>query len=53
MKRVGEASVAERYREGAPDIDAAFRQKLLDLLRWRRDVRRFQRAPFLSARSSG
>jgi 5,6-dimethylbenzimidazole synthase len=44
MDRVGEASVAER-REQPPEFDAAFRQKLLDLLRWRRDVRRFQRAP--------
>jgi 5,6-dimethylbenzimidazole synthase len=49
MKRVGEASVAERRdesrREEPPEFDAAFRQKLLDLLRWRRDVRRFQRMP--------
>jgi 5,6-dimethylbenzimidazole synthase len=43
MKRVGDASVAERGRQEAPEFDAAFRQKLLDLLRWRRDVRRFQR----------
>ena len=44
MKRVGEVSVAER-REEPPEFDAAFRQRLLDLLRWRRDVRRFQRKP--------
>ncbi len=42
MERVGEVSVAER-REEPPEFDAAFRQRLLDLLRWRRDVRRFQR----------
>jgi 5,6-dimethylbenzimidazole synthase len=42
MERVGEVEVAER-REEPPEFDAAFRQKLLDLLRWRRDVRRFQR----------
>ena len=45
MKRVGEASVAERGRAEPPEFDAAFRQKLLDLLRWRRDVRRFERRP--------
>jgi 5,6-dimethylbenzimidazole synthase len=44
MQRVGEVSVAER-REEPPEFDAAFRQRLLDLLRWRRDVRRFQRKP--------
>jgi len=44
MDRVGEASVAER-REGPPEFDAEFRERLYDLLRWRRDVRRFQRAP--------
>jgi 5,6-dimethylbenzimidazole synthase len=47
MERVGEVSVAERRdesrRDESPEFDAAFRQKLLDLLRWRRDVRRFQR----------
>jgi 5,6-dimethylbenzimidazole synthase len=42
MNRVGEIEVAER-REQPPEFDAAFRQRLLDLLRWRRDVRRFQR----------
>ena len=44
MKRVGEASIAERS-EDQPEFDAAFRRKLLDLLRWRRDVRRFQKTP--------
>ncbi|MBK5198675.1 MAG: 5,6-dimethylbenzimidazole synthase [Methyloceanibacter sp.] len=28
-----------------PEFDAAFRERLLDLLKWRRDVRRFQRTP--------
>lgn len=28
-----------------PDFDAAFRSRLLDLLRWRRDVRRFRTTP--------
>jgi 5,6-dimethylbenzimidazole synthase len=45
MKRVDEVSVVERGREQPPEFDAAFRQKLLDLIRWRRDVRRFQRTP--------
>jgi 5,6-dimethylbenzimidazole synthase len=39
MDQVGEVSVAER----APEFDAAFRERLRDLLRWRRDVRRFKR----------
>jgi 5,6-dimethylbenzimidazole synthase len=47
MERVSEVRVAERRDESQseqpPEFDAAFRQKLLDLLRWRRDVRRFQR----------
>jgi 5,6-dimethylbenzimidazole synthase len=30
---------------GAPHFDAAFREKLHELLRWRRDVRRFRRDP--------
>jgi 5,6-dimethylbenzimidazole synthase len=30
-------------REPVPDFDGAFRAKLYDLLRWRRDVRRFKR----------
>jgi 5,6-dimethylbenzimidazole synthase len=44
MERVGEVSVAAR-REGPPEFDSAFRERLCDLLRWRRDVRRFQRTP--------
>ena len=30
---------------GAPAFDAAFRDKLAELLRWRRDVRRFRATP--------
>src|SRR6478735_4677112 len=30
---------------GPPEFDDEFRQRLYDLLRWRRDVRRFKRAP--------
>jgi 5,6-dimethylbenzimidazole synthase len=41
MIRVGEVSVAS----GAPEFDAAFRARLYDLLKWRRDVRRFRRDP--------
>ena len=44
MDRVGEVGVAER-RDQAPEFDAAFRERLYDLLKWRRDVRRFKRAP--------
>ena len=44
MDRVGEGAVAERRSE-APEFDAAFRERLYDLLKWRRDVRRFQRTP--------
>jgi 5,6-dimethylbenzimidazole synthase len=43
MNRVGEVSVADR-REGAPEFGPAFREELYDLLKWRRDVRRFKRA---------
>jgi 5,6-dimethylbenzimidazole synthase len=43
MARVGEVSVAER-RNQAPEFDAAFRERLYDLLKWRRDVRRFKRS---------
>jgi 5,6-dimethylbenzimidazole synthase len=39
MDQVGEVSVAER----GPEFDAAFRERLRDLLSWRRDVRRFKR----------
>jgi 5,6-dimethylbenzimidazole synthase len=44
MDRVGEASIAAR-RDGPPEFDAEFRERLYDLLKWRRDVRRFQRTP--------
>src|SRR3990170_3836047 len=44
MDRVGEVSVADR-REGAPEFGPAFREELYDLLKWRRDVRRFKRTP--------
>ena len=43
MDRVGEVAVAEKGGE-APEFDAAFRELLYDLLKWRRDVRRFKRA---------
>ncbi|MFW2390925.1 MAG: hypothetical protein ACN4EH_00870, partial [Methyloceanibacter sp.] len=33
----------EEPPKAAPAFDAAFRARLYDLLRWRRDVRRFQR----------
>src|SRR5262252_10415884 len=39
MNKVGEAELAER----APQFDAEFRERLRDLLKWRRDVRRFKR----------
>jgi 5,6-dimethylbenzimidazole synthase len=39
MERVGEVSIAER----APEFGPEFRERLRDLLRWRRDVRRFKR----------
>jgi 5,6-dimethylbenzimidazole synthase len=44
MNRVGDVSVAER-REGPPEFDVDFRRRLHDLLKWRRDVRRFKRTP--------
>jgi 5,6-dimethylbenzimidazole synthase len=37
--------LGERSAPLAPEFDVAFRQTLLDLLRWRRDVRRFKRTP--------
>ena len=43
MERVGEVEVAER-RDQAPEFDVAFRARLYDLLKWRRDVRRFKRS---------
>jgi 5,6-dimethylbenzimidazole synthase len=39
MERMDEVSVAER----GPAFDAEFRERLRDLLKWRRDVRRFKR----------
>jgi 5,6-dimethylbenzimidazole synthase len=42
MDRVGEVSIAER-REGPPEFGPEFRERLYDLLKWRRDVRRFKR----------
>ena len=42
MDRVGEVGVAAR-RDGPPEFDSAFRELLYDLLKWRRDVRRFKR----------
>ena len=44
MDRVGELEFAAR-RDRAPEFDAAFRERLYDLLKWRRDVRRFKRTP--------
>ena len=44
MDRAGEAGLAEK-REGAPEFDPAFLEQLHDLLKWRRDVRRFKRTP--------
>jgi 5,6-dimethylbenzimidazole synthase len=40
MESVDKVSVAERR---PPEFDAAFRARLYDLLKWRRDVRRFRR----------
>jgi 5,6-dimethylbenzimidazole synthase len=42
MDRAGEVEVTAR-REGPPEFDAEFRERLYDLLKWRRDVRRFKR----------
>jgi 5,6-dimethylbenzimidazole synthase len=36
---------SERTATPPPRFDPAFRQRLYDLLRWRRDVRRFKRVP--------
>jgi 5,6-dimethylbenzimidazole synthase len=44
MDRVGEAGLAEK-REGTPEFGPAFREQLHELLKWRRDVRRFKRKP--------
>ena len=42
MERVGEMEFAERRGE-APEFGPEFRARLYDLLKWRRDVRRFKR----------
>jgi 5,6-dimethylbenzimidazole synthase len=44
MESGDRVAVAEREGE-APQFDAAFRARLYDLLKWRRDVRRFRRDP--------
>ena len=44
MEQVSELSVASR----SPEFDAEFCERLLELLRWRRDVRRFNRTPLPS-----
>ena len=40
-----DGAVAEKRGEDAPQFDAGFRARLYDLLKWRRDVRRFKRDP--------
>jgi 5,6-dimethylbenzimidazole synthase len=42
MSKMDEADPPER-QVGAPQFDAGFRARLYDLLKWRRDVRRFKR----------
>ena len=42
MDSIGEVSLAAR----TPQFDAEFRERLRDLLKWRRDVRRFKRSKF-------
>jgi 5,6-dimethylbenzimidazole synthase len=44
MTRAVELDVAETG-EGAPEFGPEFRERLYDLLKWRRDVRRFKRTP--------
>jgi 5,6-dimethylbenzimidazole synthase len=44
MTRAVELDVTEA-REGAPEFGPEFRERLYDLLKWRRDVRRFKRTP--------
>lgn len=44
MESGDKVSVAERAHD-APQFDAAFRARLYDLLKWRRDVRHFKRDP--------
>jgi 5,6-dimethylbenzimidazole synthase len=46
MQSGDKVAVAERRGgESPPHFDAAFRARLYDLLKWRRDVRRFKREP--------
>jgi 5,6-dimethylbenzimidazole synthase len=45
MKHENEAGIVDVTRGESPQFDAAFRARLYDLLKWRRDVRRFKRAP--------
>jgi 5,6-dimethylbenzimidazole synthase len=44
MERANELDVAARPEE-APEFGPEFRERLYDLLKWRRDVRRFKRTP--------
>ena len=44
MDRVSEGVVTKGRGGEAPQFDAAFRARLYDLLKWRRDVRRFKRS---------
>jgi 5,6-dimethylbenzimidazole synthase len=44
MTRAVELDVTEA-REAAPEFGPEFRERLYDLLKWRRDVRRFKRTP--------
>jgi 5,6-dimethylbenzimidazole synthase len=43
MNRVGERAITDKPKP--PEFDSEFRARLHDLLRWRRDVRRFKREP--------
>ena len=44
MTRAVQLDVTETG-EGAPEFGPEFRELLYDLLKWRRDVRRFKRSP--------
>ncbi|HET9273790.1 MAG TPA: 5,6-dimethylbenzimidazole synthase [Methyloceanibacter sp.] len=43
MNRVGERTITDKPKP--PQFDSEFRARLYDLLKWRRDVRRFKRDP--------
>jgi 5,6-dimethylbenzimidazole synthase len=43
MNRVGERAITDKPKP--PQFDSEFRARLYDLLKWRRDVRRFKRDP--------